>query len=91
MTQQPTLMAAFVKSDLRQTIEYGACFNQYIFDILSKLVDKSNEQVAKSKTYRSYQRIIRKHLCVIEINNVSLSGGGDGEVEGDPPRAGQGD
>ena len=40
-------MAAFVKSDLRQTIEYGACFNQYIFDILSKLVDKSNEQVAE--------------------------------------------
>ena len=39
-------MAAFVKSDLRQTIEYGSCFNQYIFDILSKLVDKSNEQVA---------------------------------------------
>ena len=38
-------MAAFVKSDLRQTIDYGACYNQYIFDILSKLVDKSNEQV----------------------------------------------
>ena len=39
------VMAAFVKSDLRQTIDYGACYNQYIFDILSKLVDKSNEQV----------------------------------------------
>ena len=48
-------MAAFVKSDLRQTIEYGACFNQYIFDILSKLVDKSNEQVAEL-TFLSEQR-----------------------------------
>ena len=38
-------MTAFVKSDLRQTVDYGASFNQYLFDLLSKLVDKSNEQV----------------------------------------------
>jgi len=37
-------MTAFIKSDLRQTVDYGASFNQYLFDILSKLVDKSNEQ-----------------------------------------------
>ena len=39
-------MSAFVKSDLRKTGEYMDCFNQYLFDILSNLVDKSNEQVA---------------------------------------------
>ena len=38
-------MTAFIKSDLCQTIDYGASFNQYLFDILSKLVDKSNAQV----------------------------------------------
>ena len=38
-------MTAFIKSDLRQTVDYGASFNQYLFDILSKLVDKSNAQV----------------------------------------------
>ena len=38
-------MSAFIKSDLRQTVDYGASFNQYLFDILSKLVDKSNAQV----------------------------------------------
>jgi hypothetical protein len=38
-------MTAFIKSDLHQTVDYGASFNQYLFDILSKLVDKSNTQV----------------------------------------------
>ena len=38
-------MTAFINSDLRQTVDYGASFNQYLFDILSKLVDKSNAQV----------------------------------------------
>ncbi len=40
-------MSAFIKSDLRKTGEYGDCFNQYLFDLLSTLVDKSNEQVSK--------------------------------------------
>ena len=39
-------MTAFVKSDLRQTVDFGASFNQYLFDILSKVVDKSNDQVS---------------------------------------------
>ena len=60
-------MAAFVKSDLRQTIDYGACYNQYIFDILSKLVDKSNEQVGSllevvvvvvARNFRIFPRIL---------------------------------
>ena len=38
-------MTAFIKSDMRQTVDYGASFNQYLFDLLSKLVDKSHEQV----------------------------------------------
>ena len=38
-------MTAFLKSDLHQTVDYGASFNQYLFDILSKLVDKSITQV----------------------------------------------
>ena len=42
-------MTAFVKSDLRQTVDFGASFNQYLFDILSKLVDKSNDQVGVQK------------------------------------------
>ena len=42
-------MSAFIKSDLRKTGEYGDCFNQYLFDILSSLVDKSNEQVLSGK------------------------------------------
>jgi len=37
-------MTAFIKSDMRQTVDYGASFNQYLFDLLSKLVDKSHEQ-----------------------------------------------
>ena len=45
-------MSAFIKSDLRKTGEYGDCFNQYLFDILSSLVDKSNEQVL-SEIYSS--------------------------------------
>ena len=40
-------MTAFIKSDMRQTVDYGASFNQYLFDLLSKLVDKSHEQVVE--------------------------------------------
>ena len=43
------VMSAFIKSDLRKTGEYGDCFNQFLFDILSSLVDKSNEQVLSGK------------------------------------------
>ena len=46
-TSEPVIMSAFIKSDLRKTGEYGDCFNQYLFDLLSTLVDKSNEQVSK--------------------------------------------
>ena len=38
-------MTAFIRADLRQTNDYGASFNQFLFDIISNLVDKSNEQV----------------------------------------------
>ena len=38
-------MTACIRADLRQTDDYGASFNQFLFDILSKLVDKSNAQV----------------------------------------------
>ena len=43
-------MSSFIKSDLRKTGEYVECFNQYLFDILSGLVDKSNEQVGFQET-----------------------------------------
>ena len=38
-------MSIFIKNDLHL---YGPSFNQYLFDIISKLVDKSNEQVGES-------------------------------------------
>ena len=60
-------MAAFVKSDLRQTIEYGACFNQYIFDILSKLVDKSNEQVRDLTFFKSKDKLDQQSTDRISV------------------------
>ena len=48
-------MTACIRADLRQTDDYGASFNQFLFDILSKLVDKSNEQVIVLVHYNHMQ------------------------------------
>jgi len=41
-----------MKADLRQTNDYCASFNQYLFDLLSKLADKSTEQAAEVERLR---------------------------------------
>jgi hypothetical protein len=38
-------MSSFIKADVRQTNEYGASFSHFLFDTLSKLADRSTEQV----------------------------------------------
>ena len=44
--QKKTLeMSSFIKADVRQTNEYGASFSHFLFDTLSKLADRSSEQV----------------------------------------------
>ena len=48
-------MTACIRADLRQTDDYGASFNQFLFDILSKLVDKSNEQVIVLVHYKQME------------------------------------
>jgi len=45
-------MSSFIKADLKQTNDYCASFNQYLFDILSKLADKSTEQAAEVERLR---------------------------------------
>ena len=83
-------MSSFIKADLKQTNDYCASFNQvgfvlevscklilclqYLFDILSKLADKSTEQVTiVSNEHKNNQTILlqEKH-CVLCVTAVSL-------------------
>ena len=47
-------MSAFIKSDVRQTLEFGASFSHFLFDILSKLADRTTDQVYILYTESSY-------------------------------------
>ena len=72
-------MSSFIKADVRQTSDYGASFSHFLFDTLSKLADRSSEQVRRLEEQltghvvdRSSEQVRRLHTeTVLEFGWLS--------------------
>ena len=72
-------MSSFIKADVRQTSDYGASFSHFLFDTLSKLADRSSEQVRRLQEQltghvvdRSSEQVRRLHTeTVLEFGWLS--------------------
>ncbi len=70
-------MSSFIKADVRQTNEYGASFSHFLFDTLSKLADRSTEQVKSGQgcnlhicgIWYSFD-LIKWTECTVKVKNV---------------------